>query len=190
VKDLIIVGGPNGAGKTSWSVQRLPSMFGVSEFVNADEIARGLSPLNPESSAIEAGRLMLERLDALAAAGASFAFETTCAGRGHARLIRRCRTMGYRIALIFLWLPSVDLALQRVARRVSEGGHKIADPVVARRYTLGLRNMRHLYPSLADIGLIYDNSDGAGTLIAERPENAQIIVHDEERWGQIEEATQ
>jgi predicted ABC-type ATPase len=187
-KDVVMIGGPNGAGKTTWAYRRLSPTLGIREFVNADEIARGISPLDPEASAIGAGRLMLDRLNELIDAGDSFAFETTCSGRGHARLLERCRTEGYRITLIFLWLPSADVALARVARRVGRGGHRIPDEVVMRRYSAGLRNMRDLYVPLADIALIYDNSDERGDLIGSRQLNRPFEVHDEIRWALIEEA--
>ena len=187
--DAIILGGPNGAGKTSWALRYLRPTLGINEFVNADEIARGLSPLNAERAAFAAGRLLVERIHALADSGQNFAFETTCAGRGHIRLLERCRAAHYRITLVFLWLPSVEAALARVARRVSEGGHGVPDLIVARRYAAGIRNMRRLYLQLVDIGLIYDNSDGSGLLIAEHSLNSTLIVHDRIRWSQIEDAT-
>jgi predicted ABC-type ATPase len=154
VEEVIILGDPNGAGKTTAAQRLLPQTLQILEFVNADEIARGLSPFNPEGSAIEAGRLMLERMRALIEARQSFAFETTCAGRGHARSIRLCRASGYRVTLFFLWLPSPEVAVSRVARRVREGGHRIPSDVIRRRYRAGLRNMRHLYLPLADAVLI------------------------------------
>ncbi len=187
-KDVVMIGGPNGAGKTTWAYRRLNATLEIREFVNADEIARGISPLDPEASAIEAGRLMLDRLSELVDTGSSFAFETTCAGRGHARLLERCGAAGYRITFIFLWLPSADVALSRVARRVSRGGHRIPDDVVRRRYKAGLRNARDLYVPLADIALIYDNSDDEGKLIASRQLNGPFEVHDKDRWALIEQA--
>jgi predicted ABC-type ATPase len=165
----------------------MPSILDIRVFVNADEIARGLSPLDPKGSEIMAGRLMLDRLDELASAGENFAFETTCAGRGHIRLLQTCRAAGYRIMLVFLWLPSPDIALARVARRVSQGGHQVPDDVVIRRYSAGLRNMRQLYLPLADTALIYDNSDGDGLVIAEQLYGKPLSVYDEVRWKQIEE---
>jgi predicted ABC-type ATPase len=188
--EAIILGGPNGAGKTSWALRHLRPTLGISEFVNADEIARGLSPLNAEGASFAAGRLLVERIHALADAGQSFAFETTCAGRGHIRLLEKCHTAHYRITLVFLWLPSIAAAVNRVARRVSEGGHGVPDSIIARRYVAGLRNMRHLYLPLADVGLIYDNSDGSGLLIAEHQPGSMLVVHDRKRWNQIEEKTQ
>ena len=187
--ELIVLGGPNGAGKTTSAQRLLPLHLKIIEFVNADEIARGLSPFNPEDTAIEAGRLMLERVAALAEAKQSFAFETTCAGRGHARLLRTCSAAGYRVTLLFLWLPSPEAAVARVARRIREGGHRIPPDVIHRRYWAGLRNMRHLYLPLAHAALIVDNSDEGGGLIAERELDGPFVIHDSARWRMIEEAT-
>jgi predicted ABC-type ATPase len=114
VKDLVILGGPNGAGKTTAAARLLPRDLGIREFVNADEIARGLSPFNPEGSAIAAGRLMIERMRRLVRAGESFAFETTCAGRAHLQMLHLCREAGYRLTLIYLWLRSPEMAVARV----------------------------------------------------------------------------
>ena len=167
----------------------LPHRLGVIEFVNADEIARGLSPFDWERSAIAAGTAMIERIEELVQGERSFAFETTCAGRRHLRLLKRCRDAGYRTTLLFLWLPSADDALERVARRVRRGGHPIPADVILRRYVAGLRNMRHLYLPIVDVGLIYDNSDDGGGLIAVRREGGEFLVYDEARWKKIEEAT-
>ena len=167
----------------------LPNELGVVEFVNADEIARGLSPFDWERSAIAAGTAMIERIEELVRAQQSFAFETTCAGRRHVRLLKQCHDAGYRTTLLFLWLPSAQVALERVARRVRRGGHPIPDDVVVRRYAAGLRNMRHLYLPLVDIGLIYDNSDDGGELIAERRQDGTFLIHDGPRWKSIEEST-
>jgi predicted ABC-type ATPase len=190
VREAIMLGGPNGAGKTTAAATLLPQALGIREFVNADEIARGLSPFNPEGAAVAAGRLMLARIRDLARAGDSFGFETTCAGRGYAGLLRTCRAVGYRLSLVFLWLPSPEAALERVARRVREGGHGVPDDVVVRRYAAGLRNMRRLYFPMVDGALIYDNSDDRRTLIAERTLEDPLSVYDHERWALIEEATQ
>jgi predicted ABC-type ATPase len=188
-KEIFVFGGPNGAGKTTMANRLLPGRLSVVEFVNADEIARGLSPFDAEQSTVAAGSAMIERIDSLAQAGRSFAFETTCAGHRHVRFIRRCRDAGYRVTLLFLWLPSAAVALERVARRVESGGHRIADAVVIRRYAAGLRNMRHHYLPLVDVGLIYDNSDEGGDLIAARRQDGLFVIHDDTRWKSIEEAT-
>ncbi len=187
MKDVIVLAGPNGAGKTTAAPSVLPAHLGVTEFVNADEIARGVSPFDPEGSAMAAGRLLVGRIHVLARAGKSFAFETTCAGRGHARLLQSCRDAGYRVTLIFLWLPSPQAALARVAKRVSEGGHDVPGDIVVRRYWKGLRDLHRLYLPLVDLGFIYDNSDEGRDLIAEVLQTT-LIVHDPRRWSVIEEA--
>jgi predicted ABC-type ATPase len=125
MKDVFVIGGPNGAGKTTAANRRLPTTLQLFEFLNADEIARGLSPFEPEGPAMAAGRMMIERIDKLVAAGKSFAFETTCAGHRQAKLLRMCRATGYRVTLIYLWLPSPEVAVARVAQRVAHGGHPI-----------------------------------------------------------------
>jgi predicted ABC-type ATPase len=187
-KDVVMIGGPNGAGKTTAATTLLPKMLAIREFVNADEIARGLSPFNPEGSALAAGRLMIERMHELIRNGESFAFETTCSGRGHARTLLECRKAGYRLTLIFLWLPSPKVALTRVARRVAQGGHRIPEDVVIRRYTAGLKNLQQLYLPIADIAYIYDNTDRGGVLIAERQPGSLLVVRDDRRWKLILEA--
>jgi predicted ABC-type ATPase len=189
VKDLVIIGGPNGAGKTTAAERLLPADLNIREFVNADEIARGLSPFNPEGSAVTAGRLMIRRIRDLARAGESFAFETTCAGRSHPRLLQECRDLGYRLTLLFLWLRSADIAVGRVARRVEQGGHSVPADVIIRRYNGGLRNLRQLYLPAVDTALIYDNSEPAEQLVAERELGGHLIIHDPARWRMIERAT-
>ena len=188
-KEVIVMGGPNGAGKTTAAADLLPATLGINEFINADEIARGLSPFNAASQELAAGRLMLTRMRAVMTAGKNFAFETTCASRTHIRFLRQCRQAGYRLSLVFLWLPSPEAARARVARRVREGGHSIPDHVITRRYQLGLRNMRYFYLPLVDIGIVYDNSDRGRVLIAEKRPGAELIVRDHDRWNRILEAT-
>jgi predicted ABC-type ATPase len=122
---LYIIGGPNGAGKTTVALSLLPNLLGIFEYVNADAIAAGLSPLNPKSMAIQAGRLMLARIKQLAASSTDFAFETTLAARTFVPFLKRCKSQGYTINLIYFWLQSPDLAVERVARRVASGGHSI-----------------------------------------------------------------
>jgi len=183
-----MIGGPNGAGKTTAAATLLPKMLGIREFVNADEIAGGLSPFNPEGRALAAGRLMIERMHELVARGESFAFESTCAGRAHVQTLLKCRDAAYRFILIFLWLPSAKEALRRVARRVAQGGHSIPDDVVIRRYAAGLKNLQQLYLPIADIAYIYDNTDQGGILIAERQPGQTLMVCDDRRWKRILEA--
>jgi predicted ABC-type ATPase len=132
-----------------------------------------------------AGRHMIERMRELVRLSESFVFETTCSGRTYLNLLRRCWSEGWRVTLIFLWLPSPQLALERVARRVKEGGHAIPPEVVVRRYWTGLANMREFYLPLADVAIICDNSDQSLTLIAERTTNSALVVHDQARWMMI-----
>ena len=163
---VIAIAGPNGAGKTTIAETFLREMLGVQHYVNADTIARGLSQFEPQAVAIEAGRHNLRRLEELASAGESFAFETTLAGRVYASRIRKWKGQGYRFLLGFFWLPNVELALERVAKRVQSGGHGIPEQVVRVRYERGLENFFQLYRPLADTWAVYDNSGNAPRLIA------------------------
>ena len=156
---LYIIAGCNGAGKTTASMTILPKALLVREFVNADEIAKGLSPFNPEGVAIEAGRLMLERIDCLLKRGESFSIETTLATRSYINLVRRAHTEGYQVHLIYFWLKSPELAMQRVAERVAHGGHNIPQDVIVRRYSAGISNLFNLFMNEVDSWMIYDNSD-------------------------------
>lgn len=163
---VYILAGPNGAGKSTFSKLFLPEYADCREFVNADLIAAGLSPFNPESLAIEAGRLMLERIETLARSRVDFGFETTLSGRAHVSLISRLRSEGYRIVLFFLWLSDSDLALTRVRDRVRVGGHHIPDDVVRRRFKRGIANFFQIYLPVLDSWLIFDNSGKGPKMIA------------------------
>jgi predicted ABC-type ATPase len=165
---LYIIGGCNGAGKTTASFTVLPDLLNCYEFVNADEIAKGLSPFRPESVAIEAGRLMLHRIDELMNQRVDFAFETTLAASLHLRTIAKAQALGYRVHLLFFWLESVELAQQRVLSRVKEGGHSILVDVVNRRYKRGIVNLFQKYWDRMDRAWIIDGSKGNFNLIAER----------------------
>ena len=140
-KSLYIISGCNGAGKTTASYSVLPKMLDCLEFVNADEIARGLSPFNPESVAIEAGRLMLQRIEDLLAKDETFAIETTLATKSYINLVRRAQAKSYQVNVLFFWLRTPELALQRVAERVASGGHNIPEEIVRRRYVAGISNL-------------------------------------------------
>ena len=165
---MYIIGGCNGAGKTTASFTVLPDLLNCYEFVNADEIAKGLSPFRPESVAIEAGRLMLHRIDELMNQSVDFAFETTLAASLHLRTIAKAQALGYRVHLLFFWLESVELAQQRVQSRVKEGGHSILVDVVNRRYKRGIVNLFQKYWDRMDRAWIIDGSKGNFNLIAER----------------------
>jgi predicted ABC-type ATPase len=188
-KGIFILGGPNGAGKTTAARVLLPSRLRANTYINADEIARRISPHRPEAAALAAGRIMLRRIHELIAAETTFAFETTCAGRGYAPLIARCKRDGWTVSLIYLWIPSAEYALQRIERRVRQGGHSIPEDVVRRRYKAGLRNMCHLYLPLANETTIYDNRDNSLRLIARREAPYSLQVWDGEIWTLIEEQT-
>jgi len=190
MKEIIILGGPNGAGKTSAAPLFIKRYAGSQEFVNADEIARGLSPFNAERAAIAAGRLMIARMNELVRREQSFVVETTCSGRANLNLFKRCKTDGWRISLLFLWLPSPQMAISRVARRVTEGGHFVPDDVVTRRYWAGLQNLRRLYLPLADVAAVYDNTDRRSVLVAVKTVTDGLAIHDEARWSKILEASQ
>lgn len=164
---VILIAGPNGAGKSTLAPYLLRDTLGLTEFVNADTIALGLSAYNPNTVAVEAGRIMLKRLRVLAAQRASFAFESTLASRTYAPWLDGLKQTGYKFQLLYLWLRSPELAEQRVNERVQAGGHDVPRDVIRRRYYKGLRNFFHLYQSLADSWGIYDNSiSGESVMVA------------------------
>jgi predicted ABC-type ATPase len=164
----------------------LSGTLAVTEFVNADVIAQGLSAFQPEREAMQAGRIMLRRLDELAAAREDFAFETTLASRTFAPWIRRIRGNGYQCHLAYVWLPDVELAVTRVGMRVKSGGHHVPDDVVRRRYRRGLINFFDLYKPIADRWLLYDNSEPTGArLVASQTVAAGLLVDDQARWAEV-----
>jgi predicted ABC-type ATPase len=165
----MIIAGPNGAGKTTFAREFLLHETDVTHFVNADLIAGGLSPLRPELAARQAGRLVLMELTRLAKAREDFAFESTLSGRTYLRLLNRWKAAGYRIEIVFLSLPSVQLALHRIATRVRQGGHDVPRTDVLRRFDRSSRNYPTLYRPLADAWAVYDNSGNAPTLLEEGP---------------------
>ena len=174
--NLYIIAGCNGAGKTTASFTILPEILVCREFVNADEIASGLSPFQPEAAAIEAGRIMLRRIDDLLKKNSDFAFETTLATKIHRNTVLKAQAKGYHVTLLFFWLQTVELAKKRVQKRVSEGGHDIEPTVIERRYFAGIRNLMDIYLPIVDDVLIFDNSEGKHELIAEKTNNPDVIV--------------
>jgi predicted ABC-type ATPase len=157
-KHLYIIAGPNGAGKTTFAREFLPRFAKCNEFVNADLIATGLSPFSPQNAAMQAGRLVLQRIHELAMKGATFGFETTLAGRSYLSLLKRLRKSGYKLHLYFLWLPSVKLAIKRVEDRVRQGGHSVPAADIRRRFDRGLGHLFKAYIPLIDEWVIFDNS--------------------------------
>ncbi len=166
MKNLYIVSGCNGAGKTTASYTVLPEILECREFVNADEIARGLSPFNAEGVAIEAGRLMLQRIEELLKEDVTFAIETTLATRSYVNLVKRAQRQGYRVNLLYFWLSSPELAMRRVAERVSKGGHDIPEEIIRRRYTAGINNLFKLFMPVVDYWALFDNSQADRLKIA------------------------
>ncbi|MCK5070985.1 MAG: zeta toxin family protein [Desulfocapsa sp.] len=165
-KKIVIIAGPNGAGKTTFAREFLVREAGCPVFVNADLIAAGLSPFQPEQAAFRAGRLMLAEIKDYVQKGESFAFETTLSGRHYARKIREWRSLGYRVKLIFLRLASEEIALDRVRNRVVQGGHNIEQEVIRRRFRKGLINFKELYRDLVNAWVEYDNSGETPKVIA------------------------
>jgi len=167
MSNLYIIAGPNGAGKTTASFTILPEIFNCKEFVNADEIARGISPFQAETVAIEAGRIMLKRIDELLAQRVDFSFETTLSSRTYVHTIRKAHENNYQVTLVYFWLETPDLAVERVKERVSEGGHDISELVIRRRFESGLKNLFELYLPLMDYWVIINNSMRPYQIIAE-----------------------
>jgi predicted ABC-type ATPase len=181
-----VLAGPNGAGKSTSAAHLLRDALSVDEFVNADTIAQGLSAYRPESAAVAAGRVMLERMAHLARERRDFAFETTLAGRGHARWLRKLRSEGYRCHLIFLSLPNPDLAEARVAERVRRGGHQVPEEVVRRRFAGGLKNLFTCYADVVDSWQVYDNADVTGPrLIAAGATGMPPLITDRDAWDNM-----
>ena len=185
-KQLYIISGCNGAGKTTASYTVLPEVLQCKEFVNADEIARGLSPFNPEGMAIEAGRLMLKRIAELMEEEESFSIETTLATRSYARLVKAAQKKGYKVSLIYFWLNSPELAVNRVRQRVSEGGHNIPEDIIRRRYIAGINNLFKIYMPCVDYRLVADNSHESRIVIAEGGRNIPTEIHEVELFKTIE----
>lgn len=156
-RTILILAGPNGAGKTTFARQFLPAEARCLTFINADLIAAGLAPFQPEQAALRAGRLMLELIDLYVHRGESFAFETTLSGKSFAKAIPVWQSQGYRVVIYFLALPSVQQAIDRVARRVRQGGHSVPDDVIRRRFVAGRQNFDRIYAPLADRWFLLDN---------------------------------
>lgn len=178
MKRLYIISGSNGAGKTTASYTILPDILSCREFVNADEIAKGLSPFNPEKAAIQAGRLMLERINLLIEEQQDFAFETTLATKSYRNLIEKAKENGYKVTLLFFWLCSPDLAVKRVEMRVKEGGHNIPEETIRRRYENGLLNFFTIFRPVVDEWMFIDNSEEPSEIIAESSgSKTEILNH-------------
>ena len=182
---LYIIAGCNGAGKTTASFTILPEVLGCKEFINADEIAKGLSPFQPESVAVQAGRIMLARMDELLQKGETFAFETTLATKSYKQKIEWAQANGYEVTLLFFWLDSPNMAKKRVAQRVAEGGHSIPSETIERRYHNGIANLFAIYIDMVDICYIFDNSEGERTPIAKKYKGGKEIIYNIDLYNQM-----
>ena len=180
---LYIIAGCNGAGKTTASFTILPEVLGCKEFINADEIAKGLSPFQPESVAMQAGRIMLARMDELLQKGQTFAFETTLATKSYKQKIEWAQANGYEVTLLFFWLDSPNMAKKRVAQRVAEGGHSIPSQTIERRYHNGIANLFAIYMDMVDICYIFDNSEGRKELIAQKERHKGIVIYNNDKFN-------
>ncbi|MBO4454655.1 MAG: zeta toxin family protein [Paludibacteraceae bacterium] len=184
--NLYIIAGPNGAGKTTASYTLLPEMLGCVNFVNADEIARGLSPFSPDTVDVQAARIMLQRIDELLTQKVDFAIETTLATRSYVQLIKRAQSIGYKVHLLFFHLESPEQAIQRVAQRVSNGGHDIPEDVIRRRFVRGIDNLIHLYLPICDGAMVFNNVKTPAQLIARKKNlTDEIEVVKPEMWNQL-----
>lgn len=186
MKRLYIIAGCNGAGKTTASYTILPEILDCKEFVNADEIAKGLSPFRPEKAGIEAGRLMLKRIELLLESGENFAFETTLSTRSYVNFIEKAKEKNYQVTCLFFWLRSVELAISRVETRVREGGHHIPEDVIRRRYKSGLTNFFKLFLPRVDNWLFVNNSGDMYEIIAEGAMN-EVTVNNVDQWKELKE---
>lgn len=182
--ELYIIAGCNGAGKTTASYSILPAILNCLEFVNADNIAAGISPFNPTSVAIEAGRMMLNRIDELMMSGVDFALETTLSTRSYVSLITKAQSLGYRVNLLYFWLSSPAVAIERVAKRVSKGGHHIPSDVIERRYFRGIDNLFKLYMPVCDKWMLVNNMDLVPIMVAEY-DGIGKTIYNPELWNNI-----
>ncbi len=184
-KNLYIIAGCNGAGKTTASFTILPEILDCKEFVNADEIAKGLSPFQPEKVSFEAGRIMLHRINELLSIKENFAFETTLATKSYKSKVINAQKNNYTVTLLFFWLQNVDLAIERVKTRVLEGGHNIESEIIRRRYKNGIKNLFEIYISIVDEVMIFDNSGGKPELIAEKILESEVNILNEIKFNKL-----
>lgn len=175
-KKLYIIAGCNGAGKTTASFTILPEILDCKEFVNADEIAKGLSPFQPDKVSFEAGRIMLKRINTLLSEDQNFAFETTLATKSYKEKISFAKENGYTVSLLFFWLQNIELAKERVNIRVIEGGHNIEPEIIERRYKRGIKNLFDIYIPIIENVLIFDNSEGKHELIAKKQADGTLNI--------------
>ena len=184
--NMYIIAGPNGAGKTTASYTLLPTMLNCINFVNADEIARGLSPFSPSTVDVQAARIMLQRIDELLALKEDFAIETTLATRSYVGLVKRAQAIGYNVHLLFFCLESPEQAIQRVAQRVKEGGHNVPTDIIRRRFQLGIANLVNLFIPLCDTTHVWNNTKGEAQLVAKKTAaTGELEIIDQNMWNHL-----
>jgi len=186
-RNLYIIAGCNGAGKTTASFTILPEIIECKEFVNADEIAKGLSPFQPEKVSFESGRIMINRINELLKENESFAFETTLSTRSYKNKILKAKSQGYTVTLLFFWLNNIELAKERVKTRVLEGGHNIPKDVIERRYLKGIYNLFDIYLPILDGAFIFDNSFGKHKLIAQKLSEESLTIIDNVKFRKLKQ---
>jgi predicted ABC-type ATPase len=186
MKKLYIIAGCNGAGKTTASYTILPEILDCKEFVNADEIAKGISPFQPDKAGIEAGRYLLIRINKLVENGENFAFETTLSTKSYVQFIAKAKRLGYQVTCLFFWLKSEELAISRVKTRIEEGGHAIPEDVIRRRYTRGLKNFFNLFLPKFDNWLLVNNSGPNYEIVADGS-STETTIHDPTLWNAIKQ---
>jgi predicted ABC-type ATPase len=184
---LYIISGCNGAGKTTASYTMLPEMLECSEFVNSDEFAKGLSPFKPEKASIQASRYMITKIRYLLKKQKDFAVETTLATRTLLKTVRMAQNAGYTVTLLYFWLNSPELAIERVRARVEAGGHDIPEETVRRRYQVGIDYFFHYYSPICERWILADNSQIPFRVIAEGSKNEILTIKDEETFKKIRE---
>ena len=182
-KTIFIIAGCNGAGKTTASYTILPEILDCKEFVNADNIAAGLSPFQPEKVAFEAGRIMLERIEVLLKLNESFAIETTLSTKSYKNKLIQAKKDGFKVKLLFFWLPNVEMAIERVSFRVKEGGHNIPKDIITRRYLRGIENLFKIYIPLCDEWMVFDNSETDAQMMAREVLNEETEIFDLSNWN-------
>ena len=182
---LYIISGCNGAGKTTASYTMLPEMLNCSEFVNSDEFAKGLSPFQPEKASIQAGRYMITKIRYLLKRNQDFAIETTLATRSLLTIAKEAQRQGYTVTLLYFWLNSPELAIERVRARVEAGGHDIPEETVRRRYQVGIDYFFHYYSPICERWILADNSQIPFRVIAEGSRNDVVIIRDDETYAKI-----
>jgi predicted ABC-type ATPase len=183
--NLYIIAECNGAGKTTASFTILPEILNCKEFVNADNIAAGISPFNPEGVAIEAGRIMLKRIDELLLEGADFAFETTLSTKTFVAFIKEAQSHGYVVTLLYFWLEAPEMAYQRVAARVNKGGHNIPLDVIERRYYRGIKNLFNLYIPVCNNWILVSNVGQHPETVAKGGADFEITILNNDIWDTI-----